>query len=73
MLVPAACRHLLRRPLPVSLSCSAPRVVRTCVPWPPNPGFAADLLESKYFQQEVSLPHRLFLLWMVGLAARCKY
>ncbi|KAL4442125.1 hypothetical protein ABPG77_011386 [Micractinium sp. CCAP 211/92] len=35
--------------------------------------YGADLLESKYFQQEVSLPHRLFLLWMVGLAARCKY
>lgn len=38
-----------------------------------RPRRAADLLESRYFQQEAGLPHRLFLLWMVGLAARCKY
>lgn len=35
--------------------------------------YGADLLESRWFQQEISLPHRLYLLWLVGLAARCKY
>lgn len=34
---------------------------------------AADLLESRYFQEEVSLAQRFFLLWVVGFAARCKY
>jgi hypothetical protein len=33
----------------------------------------ADLLESRYFQQEVSLTLRFFLLWLVGMVARCKY
>lgn len=35
--------------------------------------YGADLLESRYFQQEVSLTLRFFLLWLVGMVARCKY
>lgn len=35
--------------------------------------YGADLLESRYFQEEVSLAQRFFLLWVVGFAARCKY
>lgn len=36
-------------------------------------GLPAGLLESRWFQQEASLPQRLFFLWLVGLVARFKY
>ena len=59
--------------------CSAPHCVVGFAAGPVAPllpacrAVLAELLESRYFQEEVGLAHRLFLLWLVGLAARCKY
>ena len=44
-----------------------------CTPPSTSPILPADLLESHWFQHDISYPRRLLLLWLVGLAARCKY
>ena len=51
--------------------CPCPLLPVICAPACPQ--LPAELLESRWFQQEISLPHRMVLIWLVGLAARCKY
>lgn len=53
-------------------ACAVALLPTASLPSTPHPCYS-DLLEGRWFQHEASLVQRFFFLWLVGLAARCKY